>query len=564
MTTKDDNATRVFDERVLSGKVIEVVRELLLEPGRTEEVLTIIARLVHRNEDLERLVMELQRAKNRHEHISRAQLALFLAQAANVASDAELKIADAELAGVAQPMIDAKDEAEAKSKRDAKPRPPRGPKELPANLAQVDHPIPVPPEERPCPKCGEERQGLGHETTPVIELKPAEVFIRMDRREKLVCKGCDGELARAPVGDKVVLGGKYGPTLVGSLVVDKYDDGLPLHRSRARLLRLGLDMPVSTMADQVRWAAELFEPLWRFSLRRVLSAEVMHLDATSLPTLVRALGRTHLGTLWGMVGKTGDERVAVYMYASTAKARGQRRDERGELLELGPLDVLEQRNGPVVLDASGTFDAAFSRPDIQEVGCQMHARRYFVKALEAKDLRASHALHAYKALYLVEESVRGKPPDEVLAARKVKSRPIYDALMQWVRLYKTREPPSSALGRALRYVTNHEVALSRFLDDGRLPIDNGEVERLHRRPAILRMNSLFAGSHEGGRRAAIVMSILGSCRLAGVNAVHYLADVLPKLLREGPVDLAALMPAAWKAQHGSRSLLRAPEHTVIA
>ena len=136
-------------------------------------------------------------------------------------------------------------------------------------------------------------------------------------------------------------------------------------------------------------------------------------------------------------------------------------------------------------------------------------------------------------------------------------------MIKWTATNISREPPRSALGRAMRYTINHHVALGRFLWDGRLPIDNGEVERLHRRPALVRLNSLFAGSHEGGRRAAIVLSLLGSCRLAGVDAVAYLGDVLPRLQRDGPKDLAKLMPAAWAKENGSLSLLRSPTRTVI-
>jgi len=579
MTHEDGNAARVWDERVLSGKVVDVVRELLAKVGQADEILTIVTRLVARNEDLEKLIMSLRNIKNHHEHISRAQLALLVMQAKPAATNEELVKADDELARAAQPILDDKSAQDAKAKAarekakaDAKAArekakaegeyvPP--PRELPANAEQVLNDIEVPADQRPCPKCGGQRATIGHECTPVIELIPAQVIVRMDRREKLACKACDGELVRAPLGDKIVDGGRYGPTMVASLVVDKYDDGLALHRSRARLLRLGLDMPVSTMADQVRWSADLLEPLWRYSRERILAADVMHLDGTSLPTLIKKLGKAHLGTLWGMVGRTGSERVAAYLYASTGKARGQRRDAQGNLLELGPLDILELRRGPVVLDAAGTFDAAFLRPDIHEIGCNMHARRYFVKALEAGDKRAAHAIRAFKALYIIEESVRGKERSEVLKARQERSVPIYDALMKWVRALETREPPRSSLGRALRYLINHEIALRRFLTDGMLPIDNGEVERLHRRPAIMRMNSLFAGSLEGGRRAAIVMSLLGSCRLAGVHPVAYLADILPKLQRDGPKDLAAMMPSAWKIANGSKSLLSSPEHTTI-
>jgi hypothetical protein len=155
--------------------------------------------------------------------------------------------------------------------------------------------------------------------------------------------------------------------LVAALLVDKYDDGLPLHRQKQRFERMGLKLAVSTLADQVAWAADLLRPLWRLAVLQVLSAKVMHLDATSLPVLDRdAAGGKRLGALWGYVG---DESVAAYLYASTGKKTGQRPGE------LGPEDMLANREGFTVADASNLFEQSFKRPGLIECGCNMHGRR---------------------------------------------------------------------------------------------------------------------------------------------------------------------------------------------
>ena len=126
--------------------------------------------------------------------------------------------------------------------------------------------------------------------------------------------------------------------------------------------------------------------------------------------------------------------------------------------------------------------------------------------------------------------------------------PLWDELVAWCTVRKKHEPPSSGLGKALQYFTNHQVALGRFLDYGYLPLDNGIVERLHVRAALTRKNFLFAGSDSGGERAAIAYTILGSCRLAGVDPIEYLADVLPKLTRRiRLLDLPSLLPSRWAA-----------------
>jgi hypothetical protein len=325
------------------------------------------------------------------------------------------------------------------------------------------------------------------------------------------------------------------------LLVDKYDDGLPLHRQKQRFERMGLKLSVSTLADQVAWAADLLRPLWRLAVLQVLSAKVMHLDATSLPVLDRdAPGGKRLGALWGYVG---DDNVAAYLYASTGRKEGQKPGE------LGPEDMLANREGFTVADASNLFDQSFKRPELIECGCNMHGRRYFTKALDANDARAALPLAAYKKLYEIEAKLRDRTVDDRLAGRQAESKPVWDELSAWCDTYQPHEPPSSKLGDAIRYFTNHRKALGRFLDNGVIPIDNGIVERLHVRAALTRKNYLFAGSDTGGERAAIAYTILGSCRLLGVNPVAYLTDVLPRLCRRVRLrDMPALMPARWKAE----------------
>lgn len=108
---------------------------------------------------------------------------------------------------------------------------------FPAKLRRVDNNLAVPTEQRPCPQCGNARTCIGHETTEVIELIPAQLIVRRDRREKLACETCEAEVVRAPIGDKVVAGGRCGPTLVATMLYDKYYDGLPWHRQVKRFHR---------------------------------------------------------------------------------------------------------------------------------------------------------------------------------------------------------------------------------------------------------------------------------------------------------------------------------------
>lgn len=526
-------AVATEEKREVKGSVLDALRELLAGAAHAKEILALVSKVVTRNQELELLCAKLRERKNRGEHVSEAQLDFFLAELA--------KNSTPELQAEANRQLE-----EAANEHGGRPEKSKPPKQPPVRrrpspkLKRVENPIPVPAEERACPTCGKPRRCLFHETTEVIDLIPAQVIVRLDQREVLGCDGCDGEMVRAPLGDKVVEGGAYGSRLVADLVVGKYRDGLPLHRQGQILGRLGLDIPSSSMADQIHWATELLCPVWRQLIEDVLAAKVMHLDSTGLP--VRDRDRPDgifVGSLWGYVG---DQTSAVYLYTSTGKKLGQREGE------IGPEQFLARRTGYTVADAATIFDKSFERPELIEIGCNMHARRYMVKALEAGDTRAAVPLAAFKALYDVEDSARDASPEQRLRGRQSHSRPVYDQLITWCQTYQPTTPPSSALGKAIQYLLNHRVALTRFLDDGILPIDNGIVERLHRRPAIGRRNYLFAGSHAAAERAAIAYSLLATCELLDVNPIEYLADILPRLARGVVIarDIPKMTPSAWK------------------
>lgn len=538
---------------VLRGPVLELLGSLLGDFAGRATVLGIVGQLVTRNAELEQRLARIAARYKKSEKVSRAQLVLFLDALRRgegepeITSDHEepddLDQADARLRGSSGIDEEKSDEDLRKLKTKRPPRQPPTRRPPPAHLRRVDNIISVPAEMRACPSCGGERVCIGHDETEVIDLVPSEVIVRRDLREKLACPPCQGDVTRAPLGDKVVPGGRFSLAMVAQLMVDKYADGLPLHRQRERYRRLGLELSVSTLSDQVKWCTDLLRPLWRAALAEIIAARVMQLDGTGLPVLDRTVkGGKRLGTLWGYVGANADETIAAYLYTSTGKKLAQQPNE------MGPEDVLALREGPTVADASNLFDASFSRPALIECGCNMHARRYFVKALDGGDKRAALPLAGYKKLYEIEAEIGDPDPDARLAARLERGREVWDSLVHWCRVRQKHEPPSSPLGVAVRYFNNHRVALGRFLEYGFVPLDNGAVERLHVRAALTRKNFLFAGADAGGDRAAIAFTIFGSCRLAGVDPLEYLADVLPRLTgRIRLIDLPALLPSRWKA-----------------
>ncbi len=501
-----------------------------------------VSQLEKRNAELEKQLERVLARYKKSEAVSKAQLVLFLdALSRGEAGDV---IEEGDPRGDANERL--RDASGIDQARDDEPKtkPPRRPsvrRPAPPDLSRIENPIPVPAADRPCPRCGKPRTCIGHDITEVIELVPAQVIVRQDKREKLACQDCEGELVRAPKVDKVVEGGKYGDALEADILVNKYADGLPLHRQKERFARLGLNLPISTLVDQVRWSTDLVRPLWRAAIAECIASKVMHVDGTGLRVLDRgAPGGKRLGTLWGYVG----DDVAAYVYTSTAKAVAQQPGE------MGPEDILSLREGFTVADAGSQFAASFAQhPKLIACGCNMHGRRYFTKALDAGDKRAALPLAAYKRLYEIEEEIRDRDPDGKLAVRVEKSKPVFDELVRWAEVHQPFEAPSSKLGEAIRYLLNHRAALGRFLESGLVPIDNGAVERLHIRAALARKNFLFAGSDAGGERAAVAFTILGCCRIAGVNPFEYLTAVFP-IMAAGVrlIDLPDLLPARWQAR----------------
>jgi len=534
--------------QTLSGTTEEVVGRLV-EEGDKAAVLSVVRRL---ELEIRKLMLDLAKAKEgpgRHsEGVTGDQLALLfdeLKMARQKAEEPDVVAQDEDDVLTDEGALD-----EELKERAAKPKPPpkqRKRRDLPASLPRVDNPLPVSEDAHDCPECHAPMVELEPEVTEVVDYEPGRVIVRRDIRQVLACRANDCGVVRGPLGDKVIPGGIYGSQLIARIVVSKYRMGVSLHRIREELMRMGFDMPSASISDQILWATDLLEPIWRVLLYEVTHSYLMQFDGTGMPVHHKEKGQPQVvrrGTLWLAVG---DGRTAAVTYASSGHRVGVR-DE-----DIGPEDLLRRRLGGLVLaDADTKFDRSFEREELTECGCAMHARRYFVKALDAGNKRAAIPIQAFKKIYAIEgllvedQDLRG---DDLAKARRERVGPVWAQLHHWCEHIRDTLNPASKLAVAARYLLRHYDALTRYLDDGRIPVDNGLVERLFRRVATVRKNALFVGSHDGGRRAAVLFSILTTCELIGLNPEAYLAGVLPQLARGIRIaeDLPALMPAAWLA-----------------
>jgi transposase len=405
---------------------------------------------------------------------------------------------------------------------------------------------PVPASERACRHCGEEMQSFGVVEHRHLEFVPAKFIVHVEQREKLACKqrGCPGEAVTAERRAERDMPLRVGATVLAELVEAKCDDALPIHRQCDRFRRLGVDFPESTLYGYWRYATTQLVPLAEALLGVVMEdPNWVGVDDTRLDVLdPTAKGGKYRGHLWCFRASSG---LVAYQFTKTWEAQevAQWLALRGETTYLQVDDYkgysstfeFEARKLPVV-------------PAELRLGCMMHVRRRFKKALDLGDTRAAKPVEWIRELYRVEERARGQPPDVRLDLRKRESLPILSTFEAWCDAIQPGLGKSDPLSRAVDYAVNQRVFVHRCFTDGRFEIDNGAVEREIREAAIGRKNYLFTGSYDAGCRLAAAYTLVQTCRRLGLNSREYLIDVLTKVERGWPARrLTDLLPHRWSS-----------------
>jgi transposase len=450
--------------------------------------------------------------------------------------DAVLADSEPEPAAAAQEASDA-EEAPAAPSASPKRKGAHGRKPLPPNLTRVR--VEHHPEDKHCAQCQHEMQPMGSEVTEELDWQPACFYVTEHVRVKYSCRHCQECVAIAALPPRAIEKGRPGPGLLAHVLVSKYADHQPLNRMESILARHGIEISRSTMCDWVRDSAQLLWPIVKALKQSVLRSMVLHADATGVLCQENSKSkRTRKAQLWAWVG---DKQEVVYDFTLTK--------EQAE-----PKRFLGQWSGHLQCDAASNFHQVFESGAVIEVGCWAHARRRFVDALASDTARASRILALVQMLYKVEAEARehGLDPPAKAALRQARSRPILERIREEVELAGRTVLPKSALGDAIGYVRNQWRALNRFVEDGRLAIDNNAAERALRGVAVGRKNWLFAGSEDGGKRAATIYSLIGTCKLLGVEPFAYLRDVLERLPTHPASRVEELTPRGWLAARAAR------------
>jgi transposase len=386
--------------------------------------------------------------------------------------------------------------------------------------------------EKHCAGCGKDLRLIAEETSERYEYIPASMKVIQD-----VCLkyACDCTVRTATKLPQPIEKSTAGASLLAQVIVAKWADHQPLHRQEKMFARHGIDISRKTMGGWMGQCAKLLDPLYELMKKELLSSKVIGTDDTSVKVLDRKLPFARMGRIWPYVGDVHHP-VIVYDYTPTRS-------------RAGPAKFLEGYKGYLQADAYSVYDAFFkSARGMTEVGCWMHARRYFFKALESDEPHMGPALHLIARLYAVEERAKtlSLSAEQRLALRQRVSARLLRQLHQYLLELQSQVLPRSPAGTAVRYALNQWQALTRFLEDGELEIDNGATERANRDIALGRGNWTFFGSDSGGKTAAVLRSFIASCKRCGIEPFAWFRDVLSRIPAHSINRLGELLPQNWK------------------
>jgi len=384
-----------------------------------------------------------------------------------------------------------------------------------------------------CPACGGQLRRIGEDVSEILEYVPGRYKVIRHVRPKFSCASCE-KIVQASAPSRPIERGMPGAGLLAHVLVSKYCDHLPLYRQSQIFAREGIELERSTLADWVGAASALLQPLVEAISGYVLTSYKIHGDDTPVPVLCPGRKSTKEGRLWAYVRDdrpAGSQEPSAVFYRYSPDRKGER-----------PRTHLGSFTGVLQADAYAGFDRLYGER-IQEAACWAHVRRKFYDIhVQLASPIAAEALERIGKLYDIEAEIRGRPPDERGSVRKARAGPQLKALRCWLERTVTMLSKKSELAQAIHYALSNWTALTRYRDDGRLEIDNNAAERALRAVALGRKNWLFAGSDDGGERAAAIYSLIGTAKLNSLDPEAYLRHVFERIADHPINRIEELLP----------------------
>jgi transposase len=393
------------------------------------------------------------------------------------------------------------------------------------------------PGHQACPDCGGRLRELGEDVAEMLERVRACFKVIRHVRPKLSCDACD-RIVQAPAPSRPIDRGLAGPGLLAHVLVSKYADHQPLYRQSEIYAREGVDLDRSTLAGWVGATSELLAPLVEAVRDHVMSASKLHADDTPVPVLAPGNGKTKTGRLWTYVRDdrpSGEKTAPAVWFAYSPDRKGEH-----------PMRHLKLYKGALQADAYAGFQHLYEDGTIVEAACWAHTRRKFHEIhIAHASPTTTEAIEHIAALYAVEAEIRGSTPEVRKTVRQARAKPLLANLHAWLEATLAKLSRKSDTAAAIRYALSRWLALTRYVDDGQLEIDNNAAERALRVVALGRKNFLFAGSNAGGERAAAIYSLLGTAKLNGLDPELYLQHVLERIADHPISRINELLP--WNA-----------------
>lgn len=325
--------------------------------------------------------------------------------------------------------------------------------------------------------------------------------------------------------------------IIAQLLADKYLYHLPLQRQQKRYQNEGVQIPYSTLCGWIAYGCRTLKPLWELLMIEVVKNRLLHCDETTLKVIDKAKegdSKLHRGYIWVMLNH-----VQGFVAFKYAKGRGH--------IDID--EVLKEFSGYLHTDGYGAYDKYGRRKNVKHARCMSHCRRYFKNAEKTSPKIAKYALEKFfAALYAIEERCRDEHMDweQIEETRQKYAVPILRAFYEWLLEKQQKVKPDTPIAKAINYILNRWEGVTLYVEEGCYMIDNNNAERMIRDLAISRKNWLFAGSHESAANAAIIFSLIGTCKLQGINPRQWLCDVLNRIDSHSKDKLLELLPQNWK------------------
>ncbi|SDR46836.1 IS66 family transposase [Pseudovibrio sp. Tun.PSC04-5.I4] len=394
---------------------------------------------------------------------------------------------------------------------------------LPGHLPRIE--VVIEPEETTC-VCGCVCHVIGKDVSERLDVIPAQFRVIVTRRPKYACRACEEGVKQAPAPDHIIEAGLPSEATLAHVITSKYADHCPLYRQAQIYARQGVDLDRSTLADWVGRSANELKPVFEALLGELKKSTKLFMDETPAPVLDPGRRKTKTGYFWALARDdrpwNGPEPPGVaFTYAP---------NRSGEVAE----EILKDFEGVLQVDGYAGYNRLLKRQKspVALAYCWSHARRKLYEVARNKTAPiAEEGLRQIGELYQIEKTIRGNSPEERLVARQKHSRALIEAFEEWLINHRAKVSRKSPLGEALSYIAKYWNGLIRFLDDGRIELDNNSVERTIRPITLNRKNALFAGHDAGAENWAMLASLIETCKLGGINPHTYLATTLTRIAK---------------------------------